>query len=87
MPTTPALARAHTAYLVIEPTYRDARTLADEAARAGLAIHAHPDTVHALHAAVVVYGPMVRRTSLAAVLDVDVRADVSLPPGVVVLAG
>jgi hypothetical protein len=85
MPTH-TLTRARTAYLVIEPTHHDAIQLAAAAAGLGCRIHAHPDTIRALHAAVVVYGPMVRRTTLAAVLDVDVVPDPGLPAGLVVLA-
>jgi len=80
------LATARTAYLLVEPTHRDALQLAAAATGLGCRIHAHPDTIAALHAAVVVYGPMVRRTTLAAVLDVEVTPDPGLPPGLVVLA-
>ncbi len=82
MPTT----RTPVAYLTVDPTPHDVHTLAAEAKARGCGITAHPDTLDALHAAVVVYGPMIHRTTLRGVLDVDVTADPGQPPGVVVLA-
>ena len=76
---------ARDAYLIADPTPADAHTLAATARAAGATLTAHPDTLHELHTAVVHFGPIIARTSLAAVLDVTVTPDPGLPPGLVVL--
>lgn len=80
-----ALTDATTALLLIEPTPRDAQTIARHAHDQGCGLVAHPTTLHALHAAVVVYGPMIRRTTLAAVLDLTITPDPDLPAGLILL--
>lgn len=76
---------ATTAFLLVEPTARDARAIGTEARTLGCRVIAHPNTLHALHAAAVVYGPMIARSSLAGVLGVDVEPDPGQPPGLVLL--
>jgi hypothetical protein len=72
-------------YVLIEPTVRDVLTLGRTAADLGCRIVAHPDTLHAMHVAVCVYGPLIARTTLAAALAVDVVADDSVPGPLVLL--
>ncbi len=74
-----ATSRAHAALIVHAPTAVDAHILAEQARDAGCGIHAHPRLLDALHARVAVFGPIIARTSLAAILDVDVTADDTIP--------
>ena len=72
---------------VREPSREDVLVIAGEARALGAVLVADPCTVDELRAALVPRGPMCARTTLAGVLrDVDVRADPSVPAGLVVLA-
>ena len=72
--------RAATAYAVHAPTAADVHILACEARDTGHTLVAHPRLLDALHAAIARFGPIITRTTLAAVLDVTVRPD---PDGIV----
>lgn len=72
--------RATDAYAIHAPTAIDAHTLACEARDTDSRIVAHPRLLAALHAAVARFGPIIARTTLAAVLDVTVQED---PNGIV----
>jgi hypothetical protein len=72
--------RAATAYAIHAPTAADVHILATEARDLDAAITAHPRLLAALHAAIARFGPIITRTTLAAVLDVTVRPD---PDGIV----
>jgi len=72
---------------VRDPARVDVLAVADAARVLGAALVAHPVTLDELHVALVAWGPMCARTTLAAALrDVEVCADRSVPRGLVVLA-
>ncbi len=71
---------AHTILAVHAPTCVDVHIIAEQARDTGTAVVAHPRLLDAMHAAVARFGPIITRTTLAAVLDCPVRPD---PAGIV----
>jgi hypothetical protein len=76
---------ARTVYVIANPTARDVYAIGRIARDTDCRIIAHPDTLHAMHIAACVYGPLIARTTLAAALAVPVAADESVPGPLVLL--
>jgi hypothetical protein len=72
-------------YAIVGPTALDVHRLGQHARDTGRAIVAHPDTLAEMHAAAVIFGPVINRVPLAAVLDVRVVADEDVPGPLVLL--